>query len=721
MERSFSKEVQSLRLGDGEIFHGEGILAVTKALLQSGVSYVGGYQGAPISHLLDVLCDAEDIMSELGVHLETCTGEASAAAMLGASINYPLRGAVTWKSVVGTNVAADALSNLTSSGVTGGALIIIGEDYGEGASIIQERSHAFAMKSTMWLLDPRPDLPTIVNMVENSFDLSEISRTPVMMELRIRACHVHGSFVAKDNKSGEFSGNNKIKEPNFDYGRLAHPPSTFAQEKDKVEDRLTNARKFIVDNALNEVIDGRLEDIGLIMQGGVFNTAQRALSMLGLGEAFGEADIPRLVLNVVHPLVPREIESFCAGKKAILVVEEGNPEFIEQQINTILRKADINTVIHGKDCLPLAGEYRTEVLLDGFSKFLEKAQPALLDAADTGNKAARILDARAEGAALMGLGLPPRPPTFCTGCPERPVFSALKVLDAELGPTHISADIGCHAMATLPPFNMGNTILGYGMGLASSASVAPNFDQRVISIMGDGGFWHNGLNTGVASTLFNKDDSILVVMKNGYSSATGWQYLPSSARDRRGDNPDMSVENAIKGLGVKWMRTVRTYEVAKMIKTLREARTTAQKGLKVIIAEGECMLARQRRERPEAARKLAAGKRVVRTRFGIDDEVCTGDRACIRLSGCPSLTLKPNPDPLRDDPVTHVNNDCVGCGVCGEVAHAAVLCPSFFRARVINNPNWFDRRLHRMRRRFIAWLTGEEVAAQEPVGEEVAE
>ena len=140
MERSFAKEVEALRLGAGESFRGEGILAVTKALLQSGVSYVGGYQGAPVSHLLDVMVDAEDLLADLGVHVETCTNEASAAAMLGASINYPLRGAVTWKSIVGTNVAADALSNLASPGVIGGALIILGEDYGEGASVIQERA-----------------------------------------------------------------------------------------------------------------------------------------------------------------------------------------------------------------------------------------------------------------------------------------------------------------------------------------------------------------------------------------------------------------------------------------------------------------------------------------------------------------------------------------------------------------------------------------------------
>ena len=138
MEVSFSKEIESLRLGDGETFHGEGILAITKGLLQSGVAYVGGYQGAPVSHLMDVLVQAKGFMDELGVHVEACSNEASAAAMLGASIHYPLRGAVTWKSIVGTNVAADALSNLSSPGVKGGVLVVVGEDYGEGASVIQE-------------------------------------------------------------------------------------------------------------------------------------------------------------------------------------------------------------------------------------------------------------------------------------------------------------------------------------------------------------------------------------------------------------------------------------------------------------------------------------------------------------------------------------------------------------------------------------------------------
>jgi len=706
MERSFKKEVQALKLGDGETFRGEGILAVTKALLQSGVSYVGGYQGAPVSHLLDVLVDAEDIMSDLGVHLETCSNEASAAAMLGASINYPLRGAVTWKSIVGTNVAADALSNLASPGVVGGAMIILGEDYGEGASVIQERSYAYALKSSMWLLDPRPDLPSIVRTVEKGFELSEASHAPVMLELRIRACHATGAFTAKDNRKGVVSGLNKLAgPPRFEYGRLAHPPVIFTQEKLKVEQRLPAARKFIREHKLNEIIDGDVNDVGIIVMGGLTNSVLRALERVGLADVFGVSRIPLLVLNVVYPLVPEEITAFCAGKRTVLVVEEGFPPYIEDAVNVELRRADLQTKVLGKGPLPRAGEYSSDALLEGLAAFLQAAKPAGLDADTLAEKARGLIAHKPKAAAALG-PLPPRPPAFCTGCPERPVFSAIKLMQRELGPTHISADIGCHSFATFAPFSLGNSILGYGMSLASAAAVAPNMERRPIAVMGDGGFWHNGLITGVASNLFNKGDGVLIVMQNGYASATGQQYIPSSAASKEGPAPGMSIEQTLRALGVKWLRTVRTYGVSTMVKTLKEAMKTAEKGLKVIIADGECQLARQRRVRAEDAEKLKRGERVTRTRYGVDEDICTGDHSCIRLSGCPSLTVKPSPDPLRTDPVATVVESCVGCGLCGEVAHAAVLCPSFYRAEIVRNANWRDRLMHRLRLKVIGWMGG---------------
>jgi indolepyruvate ferredoxin oxidoreductase alpha subunit len=703
MERGFSAEIESLKLGDGDTFRGEGILAVTKALLQSGVAYVGGYQGAPVSHLLDVMVQARDYMEELGVHVEACTNEASAAAMLGASIAYPVRGAVTWKSIVGTNVAADALSYLSTAGVMGGALIIAGEDYGEGASVALERTHAFALKSQLWMLDPRPDLPTIVRMVEKGFELSEASSTPVIVDLRIRACHVQGEFAARANRAAQLSARHRGAPASFDYERLSHPPATFRQEKHKIEVRLPAARRFIAEHKLNDVFAGDLEEIGVIVQGGLYNNLQRALQLLGLADAFGASRLPVLALNVVYPLVPEEIVQFCAGKRAVLVIEEGQPEFIEQDIATTLRRRDVQAKLHGKDLLPSAGEYNAEVIAQGLQKFLAQHEPRL-DLAPGEQWIAHATALRRQAAEILRAPLPARPPNFCIGCPERPVFAALKIAEKKTGRPHISGDIGCHAFATFEPFSMGNSILGYGMSLASAAAVGPMMARRPLAVMGDGGFWHNGLLSGVASSLLNQGDAVLLVMKNGYASATGTQELlsspPKGARDASGQSAahaDRHIENALAGLGVKWVKTVHTYHVAEMQKTLTEALTTDEGGLKVIVAEGECQLERQRRAKPEAAKRLAAGERTVRVKYGVDEDTCTGDHSCIRLSGCPTLTVKDNPDPLRRDPVATVIEGCVGCGLCGENAHAATLCPSFYRAEVIQNPTLLDRALRSLR------------------------
>ena len=302
-ERSFAREVQDLRLGAGDVFRGEGILAVTKALLQSGVGYVAGYQGAPISHLMDVLSDAQGILGELGVHFESSASEAAAASTLAASVNYPIRGAVTWKSTAGTNVASDALSNLASGGVLGGALIVIGEDYGEGSSIMQERTHAFAMKSQIWLLDPRPNLPSIVAAVEHGFALSEASNTPVMLQLRIRACHVHGSFAAKDNRKPGFSLAQALENPVRDPQRIVLPPASYVHEQEKVRSRWPKAVAYIRAHGLNETFEGDVAEVGIITQGGMYNGVIRALQGLGLADVWGATRIPLHVLNVTYPLV----------------------------------------------------------------------------------------------------------------------------------------------------------------------------------------------------------------------------------------------------------------------------------------------------------------------------------------------------------------------------------------------------------------------------------
>jgi indolepyruvate ferredoxin oxidoreductase alpha subunit len=229
--------------------------------------------------------------------------------------------------------------------------------------------------------------------------------------------------------------------------------------------------------------------------------------------------------------------------------------------------------------------------------------------------------------------------------------------------------------------------------------------------MGDGGLWHNGLTSGIANAVFNRSDNLTIVVDNSYTSATGGQDILSSTALNDTRSTGHAIEDAVKGVGVKWVRTIRrTYDLKAMKATLKEALTTGAKGPKVLIAQSECMLNKQRREKPKTRKAIADGQRVVRERFGVDSDTCTGDHSCIRLSGCPSLTIKPNPDPLRTDPVASVLDSCVGCGLCGEVSHAAVLCPSFYRAQIVTNPTRIDKLRQRLRDGVIGFLQRRDAA-----------
>jgi indolepyruvate ferredoxin oxidoreductase alpha subunit len=385
------------------------------------------------------------------------------------------------------------------------------------------------------------------------------------------------------------------------------------------------------------------------------------------------------------------------------MVEEGHPEYLEQAVNTILRRRDIPTAVSGKDVLPMGGDYTAAVLMKGIEAFLVAHSAGLLGNRPPLPSADPVLaDPKVKA---LGDVVPARPAGFCTGCPERPIFAAMKLVEKELGQHHISADIGCHLFSILPPFNIGGSTMGYGLGPASASAFNVKAGKKPISIMGDGGFWHNGLSSSVGNAVYNKHDGVIMVVDNFYSSATGGQDILSS----RADNPERSTNNpigkAVKGVGAKWVREIdRTYDVAKMRDTLKEALTSKEEGPKVIIASSECMLNKQRRVKPLFSKAVKSGKRMVRERFGVDEDVCTGDHACIRLSGCPSLSVKHTTDPLKDDPVAAIDNTCVGCGNCGEVSEAAVLCPSFYRADIVYNPTGWDRLVARMRGAVIGFL-----------------
>ena len=253
--------------------------------------------------------------------------------------------------------------------------------------------------------------------------------------------------------------------------------------------------------------------------------------------------------------------------------------------------------------------------------------------------------------------------------------------------------------------------MGYGLGGASASAFNMDFvrkdngQKRAISIMGDGGFWHNGLTTGITNAVFNNNDGLTIIIDNNYAAATGGQDVPSSRFNNKIRTINNPIQKAVQGVGVKHVDFIdNTYDVDKMVKVITKALTSNDKGPKVIIAQSECMLNKQRRDNKEKKKKLEEKKRVVNEKFGVDSKVCTGDHECMRLSGCPSLTLTYSDNPLREDPIATIDSSCVACGNCGEVAEAAVLCPSFYKAQVVKNPTSWEKFKHNVKQNIFSYL-----------------
>ncbi len=704
---TYKKEtIEQLRYGEGKTLFGDAPLVVLKACLQSGISYIGGYPGSPTAGIIDATADAyEPVLKEMGVYFDCSGNEASAAALLSASINYPIRGTVNWK-IVGTNVASDALAHICSSGVTGGAVVIVGEDYGCDSTCVAEKALPIALKSTMPVVDPRGDLQHIADMIEHSFALSEYSHTPVMFVLSTRIAHIKGQIKCKDNVTPPISTKSPLQDLKTNLEKIPLPPYTFQQERLKFSERMPAARDYIRKHHLNELFPGEDETVGMITQGTVFNSLMRCLHNLGEADIYGSSSVPILCLNVINPLVPEEIIDFVKDKKAVLIVEEGMPNLIEEQIRAIVQRAGLDVEIYGKDILPEAGEYTPDHIIKGVGAFLMKKadSPAKRDTIRALSE--KIEKHKARAKQFLSQPVTKRNPVFCTGCPERPIFTAIKILEEEFGRSYYASDIGCYSMSGMPPFDLSDSITGMGIGLASASALSRMSNKRVISFMGDGTFWHSGLTTSIANAVYNKQNAILIILENFWTSMTGAHENPASGANMRKEGVMMDIEKALRGAGIEWIRKVNPYDLKESLEVLREAYKT-EEGLKVILSVGECMLEKQRRERPLLRKRLQRGKRVVNTRLGVDEDVCTGDHSCMRYNGCPSLTLKDSPSVLRDDPIAYIEHSCVGCGLCGEIAHAAVLCPAFYKVEVINNPSLFDRLRDRVNRALIGLISGD--------------
>ncbi|GBC98204.1 hypothetical protein HRbin17_00703 [bacterium HR17] len=714
-------EIEQLRMQDGCIW-ADGCLAILKALLESGVAYVGGYPGAPVSNLTDAFLDAEErVLKPMGIFVANNVNESAAAAMLRFSVNAPVRGAVAWK-VVGTNVAADALAHVCSSGVQGGTVIFVGEDYGANSTLVAQKTLPYGYNFGAPVLDPKADLNHVARLTRIAFDLSETCRMPVFFLVRTRVGNMKGWLQVQENQPPAFNLHHPLAVLHHTPDRFPIPPFTQQQEREKWHERVPLAKTFIRQHGINERYDdgGRK---GVIVHGLLFNVALRALMRLGEAQvhrrefvaAHSRSDsttlptsppplslaphpssfsfgVPLLSLHALFPLVEDDLAEFLDGKDEVLVVEEGEPALLEREIRAIAQQFGWRGRIVRSAFLPTTGELTTDIVTDGLAKFL-------------GRSSAAVSVPRPPSPLPTDELLPvvPRFPNFCTGCPERPaVLTALKIF-RDLHPEvklEIVLDIGCYIMGIYYLRDLVAPVTGMGTCLASSLASSFLSRERTIYIVGDGTFWAQALTTSISNALYHKQDCVVLVLENFWTAMTGHQPNPSTKLGERAGNLD--IEATLKGMGARWVKVVNPYEVGEVVRLLEEAWQLSELGPRFLIVRGECMLERNRRERKERERRREGRKRVVEARFGVDPLVCVGDHSCLHYNNCPSLSVRPSPNPLKRDMVVQAEQTCVACGLCGSVAHAAKLCPSFYRVEWVHNPSWWERVQFRLRR----WLLG---------------
>ncbi|MEE9304866.1 MAG: indolepyruvate ferredoxin oxidoreductase, partial [bacterium] len=288
------RAIDQLLFGAGQTLQGDGALILTKALLENGVGYLGGYPGSPVAHLLDLFAEAyEPILRDMGIYVEMSNNEASAASLLTTSVTHPIRGAVCWK-VVGTNVASDSLAHVAAAGVTGGVLIVVGEDYGCTGTTVAERTLPFGLKSGMAVVEPLGSPPDMARLVKEGFELSEASRMPVLYVLPTRVGNLKGSFVARENQPPALSTLNPLSRSLRDPLSITLPPRSMVHERQKTSERLPAARDYIRSHRVNRPLPGRNPEFGIIAHGAVTNLVFRSLHLLGLNGHTRETELPIL-------------------------------------------------------------------------------------------------------------------------------------------------------------------------------------------------------------------------------------------------------------------------------------------------------------------------------------------------------------------------------------------------------------------------------------------
>jgi indolepyruvate ferredoxin oxidoreductase alpha subunit len=594
-----------------------GNYALARGMLEAGVRVATTYPGSPTPEIAAALCAIPQ--ERRPYYFEYSLNEKVALEVAaGASMNGHLS-AVFFKSV-GLNVASDALIQLPMMELMGGMVVILGDDPGANSSQNEQDNRHFSRMAYMSMLEPATPQEAYEMFLEAA-RLSKKHRTAVFLRLTTHVCHAKQlvRFGALDDQQPDWTP--RFDRENGPYVPIAaqvHPLKRKALQKLELfeqESETSGFNELLLPTGTGEVGGKRL---GIVSASIPANSAYECVA-----EAGARVDI--LKLGLTYPLPRRKLARFLRDHDEVLVLEELD-RVLELELKALAFDEGLSCRILVRGPMEeLQGEYdpkRTWALLSRHwpSLFAPLAEePAPLD------------------------NVAPRLPQMCPGCGHRSAFHAIK---AALGHQDITvADIGCHSLGYLPPYEMGEMIycMGASPGLAAGLALGQK-SRKVVAFIGDSTLFHAGL-PGLLNAMLYDHDLTLVLLENGTTAMTGHQVRAGSGEI----GEKINIFQMLETFGVKFIRDVDTYNQAKLTATLQEA--MAHEGFSVVIARHPCMLKFVRDQR-----KKMPGFQMQQVR--VDQDVCDRRMVCVAQFGCPSFVRQ------DDGSVTVHEELCIGDGSC---------------------------------------------------------
>lgn len=594
--------------------------AIARGAIEAGVAFATTYPGTPSS---EISLNLFQMSQESDLYFEYCSNEKVALEVAAGAANSGVRTLCMMKHV-GLNVAADPLMTLAYVGVTGGMVIITADDPFMFSSQNEQDNRYYGKLSGLPILEPS-SVEEAKEMMPYAFDLSEKLKEPVLFRTTTRVNHSTGVVTLGEIKPRVIKGDFKKDPMNY-----VTVPAVSRKLHVKLLKNIETASEIAETSPYN-FIKGQGKQ-GIICNGVSYNYAADALKELGI-----EDTVKILRIGFSHPMPKGLVTDFLKGCEKVLIIEEGEP-YMEETVKAFAQEAGLSLPIKGK------GEELFSRLYEFDPAMVKGRIAAYFNIPYTPPKVVDISDVPE---------IPQRPPNLCAGCSHRATFYAVKKA-AEGMDTVYPTDIGCYTLGFLPPLGMGDFLICMGSSVSTSCGFSKATDKKVISFIGDSTFFHSGI-TGLINAIFNDHNFTLVILENGTTAMTGHQ--PHPGVDMGNFNLSgygrISIEELVKGLGVKHVATIKPYRIRKSIETIKEA--LEYKGVSVIISQEMCTL-------------FAKSLKTLKVRPYYVSDKCKNHRDCINEIACPAFYL--DGEKVKIDPVS-----CVGCMVCAQICPEHAILP----------------------------------------------